>query len=83
MPAVGIAQLLQVGSIYPPRWAGDLLVSSLQAAMLFRVHLVGDRVIYTERLDVSTRVRDIAEGQDGRILIWNDAGEVATLTLAR
>jgi glucose/arabinose dehydrogenase len=83
VPAVGISQLLQVGSKYLPRWAGDLLVSSLQAAMLFRVHLVGDRVIYTERLDVSMRVRDIAEGQDGRTLIWNDAGEVASLTLAR
>ena len=83
VPAVGISQLLQVGQTYLPRWAGDLLVSSLQAAMLFRVHLVGDRVIYTERLDVSMRVRDIAEKQDGRILIWNDAGEVASLTLAR
>jgi glucose/arabinose dehydrogenase len=51
--------------------------------MLFRVHLVGDRVIYTERLDVTMRVRDIAEGRDGRILIWNDAGEIASLTLAR
>jgi hypothetical protein len=83
VPAVGISQLLQIESTYLPRWAGDLLVSSLQAAMLFRVHLVDDRVIYTERLDVSMRVRDIAEGQDGRILIWNDAGEVASLTLAR
>ena len=83
VPAVGISQLLQVESTYLPRWAGDLLVSSLQAAMLLRVHLVDDRVIYTERLDVTMRVRDIAEGQDGRILIWNDAGEVASLTLAR
>jgi len=83
VPSVGISQLLQVGSKYLPRWAGDLLVSSLQAATLFRVHLAGDRVVYTERLDVSTRVRDIAEGQDGRILIWNDNGEVASLTLAR
>ena len=83
VPAIGISQLLQVGSKYVPRWAGDLLVSSLQAATLFRVHLAGDRVIYTERLDVSTRVRDIAEGQDGRIVIWNDDGEVASLTLAR
>ena len=83
VPAVGISQLLQVGSKYLPRWAGDLLVSSLQAATLFRVHVAGDRVIYTERLDVATRVRDIAEGQDGRIVLWNDNGEVASLTLAR
>jgi aldose sugar dehydrogenase len=83
VPAVGISQLLQVGSKYLPRWTGDLLVSSLQAATLFRVHLAGDRVIYTERLDVATRVRDIAEGQDGRIVLWNDNGEVASLTLAR
>jgi aldose sugar dehydrogenase len=83
VPAVGISQLLQVGSKYVPRWAGDLLVSSLQAATLFRAHLAGDRVIYTERLDVATRVRDIAEGRDGRIVIWNDNGEVTSLTLAR
>jgi glucose/arabinose dehydrogenase len=83
VPAVGISQLLEVGPKYLPRWTGDLIVSSLQAATLFRVHLVSDRVIYTERLDVTMRVRDIAEGQDGRILIWNDAGEVASLTLAR
>jgi len=83
VPAVGISQLMQVGSTYLPRWAGDLLVASLQAAKLFRVHVVGDRVIYTEGLDVATRVRDIAEGRDGRILIWTDAGEVASLTLAR
>ena len=82
VPAVGISQLLQVGSKYAPRWAGDLLVSSLQAATLFHVHLAGDRVIYTERLDVATRVRDIAEGRDGRIVILNDNGAVASLTLA-
>ena len=81
VPSVGISQLLQLGSQYVPRWAGDLLVSSLQAAILFHVHLAGDRVIYTERLDVATRVRDIAEGQDGRIVIWNDNGQVASLTL--
>jgi glucose/arabinose dehydrogenase len=46
--------------------------------MLFRVHLAGDRVIYAERLDLSTRVRDIAEGQDGPMLIWNDNGEIAS-----
>lgn len=80
---MGISQLLQVGPKYLPRWTGDLLVSSLQATTLFHVHLVGDRVIYTERLDVTMRVRDIAEGRDGRILIWNDGGEVASLTLAR
>ena len=83
VPAVGISQLLEVSAEYVPRWAGDLLVSSLQAAMLFRMHLVDDRVIYTEHLDVSMRVRDIAEGRDGRMVIWNDAGEVASLTLAQ
>jgi hypothetical protein len=29
------------------------------------------------------RIRDIAESRDGRVLIWNDAREVASLSLAQ
>jgi hypothetical protein len=83
VPSVAPSDLLQVGSKYLPRWSGDLLLGSLQAGMLFRVRTTGDEVVYTERIDLSMRIRDLVEGEDGRILIWNDDGQVASLALAR
>jgi hypothetical protein len=82
VPAIGVSQLIQITATYLPRWTDDLLVSSLQAGRLFRVRLSGERVIYAESIDLSMRIRDLAEGRDGRIVLWNDDGQVATLALA-
>jgi glucose/arabinose dehydrogenase len=68
--------------MYLARWTEDLLVSSLQAGRLFRVRVSGERVIYTESIDLSMRIRDLVEARDGRIVLWNDDGQVATLALA-
>jgi hypothetical protein len=83
VPAIGVSQLMQIQGNYFPRWKGDLMVSSLQAGTLFRMRTVGGRVIYTEPIELSVRIRDIAEGQDGRILLWTDGGDIATLTHAQ
>ena len=82
IPSIGISQLIQITSMNLPRWTDDLLISSLQAGRLFRVRLSGDHVIYTESIDLSTRIRDLVEARDGRIVLWNDDGQVATLALA-
>ena len=81
VPSVGVSEILQVRSNYLPHWTGDLLLASLRAGVLYRVRTSGDAVVYTECIDVSMRVRDLAEGQDGRILIWGDDGQVSSLTL--
>jgi hypothetical protein len=82
VPAIGVSQLVQITSTYLPRWTEDLLVSSLQAGRLFRVRVSGERVIYTESIDLSMRIRDLVEARDGRLVLWNDDGQVATLALA-
>lgn len=82
VPAIGVSQLVQITADYLPRWTDDLLVSSLQAGRLFRVRVSGERVIYTESIDLSMRIRDLVEARDGRIVLWNDDGQVATLALA-
>jgi hypothetical protein len=82
VPSIGVSQLIQISSMYLPRWTDDLLVSSLQAGRLFRVRVSGERVIYTESIDLSMRIRDLVEARDGRIVLWNDDGQVATLALA-
>lgn len=82
VPSIGIGQLIQVRSNYFPRWTGDLLVASLQAGNLFRMRTRGDRIIYSEAINVFTRVRDLAEASNGRLLLWDDDGQVAVLMRA-
>ena len=82
VPSIGVSQLIQITSMYLPRWTDDLLVSSLQAGRLFRVRVSGERVIYAESIDLSMRIRDLVEARDGRIVLWNDDGQMATLALA-
>jgi glucose/arabinose dehydrogenase len=39
-------------------------------------------VIYAESIDISMRIRDLVEAPDGRIVLWNDEGQIVTLALA-
>lgn len=80
--SVALSEVIEITSSYLPRWTGDLLVGSLQAGSFYRVRVAGDRVVYSEKIDLSTRIRDVVEGQDGRIVFWNDDGQVVTMTRA-
>jgi hypothetical protein len=82
VPSVALSEVIEIKSSYLPRWTGDLLVGSLQAGSFYRVRVAGDRVVYSERIDLSTRIRDVVEAQDGRIVFWNDDGQVVTMTRA-
>jgi glucose/arabinose dehydrogenase len=79
LPSVGISSLLEVRGATFARWEGDLLIGSLRAESLFRVRLRGDNVSYVERIPIGRRVRDIIQGEDGRILMWSDRGDVTVI----
>ena len=79
VPSIAPSQIVEVRTSELPQWTGDLLLGSLQAGMLVRVHTTGARVIYTESIDLSTRIRDLAAGPDGPILLWDDDGQVLSL----
>jgi cytochrome c2 len=64
-------------------WKGDLLISSLNAGSLFRVRLRGERAVYVEQIPVGFRIRDLAEGADGRLILWTDIGVVLVIARAR
>lgn len=80
VPSAALSEVIEIRSSYLPRWTGDLLVGSLQAGSFYRVRVAGDRVVYSEKIDLSTRIRDVVEARDGRIVIWNDDGQVMTMT---
>lgn len=79
VPSVATSDLLEVGDKRFPEWTGDLLIGSLKLRTLYRVRLSGSRVIYTEPIVVGERIRDLAEGSDGRIVMWMDGGDLAVL----
>ncbi len=72
LPSIGVSNLTGVEKDLFPVWKGDLLVGSLVNQRLFRVRIRNDRVVYTEPIQIDKRIRDIAEGKDGRIVLWAD-----------
>jgi cytochrome c2 len=57
---------------FNPRWNGDLLVASLKASSLYRLRLEQGRVLYSEPIWIGQRIRDIAQLDDGKIVLWTD-----------
>ncbi len=57
-------------------------MGSLHNQGLFRVRLEGDRVVYHERIEVGRPVRDLAEGVDGRVVIFDGRGGLVLLSHA-
>lgn len=83
VPSIGVSNLIQVrGPEFAP-WSGDLLVGSLRAAALYRVHLEGTTAVYRETIPVGVRVRDLAESTDGGIVLWTDRQTLVSLRVSR
>jgi cytochrome c2 len=79
VPSIGVSSLIALRGDAFPRWEGDLLVSSLVGTALHRVRVEDGRAAYAERIPIGERIRDLAEGQDGRIVLWTDHGTIITL----
>jgi cytochrome c2 len=79
VPAVALSDLIEIRGRQFPEWDGDLLIGSLRTRALYRVRLVGARVVYVEPIVIGQRIRDLAEGSDGRVVMWTDGGDVLAL----
>jgi glucose/arabinose dehydrogenase len=57
-----------------PEWEGDLFVGGLSATALVRLEIEGENVLNEERLltQFGWRIRDIAEGPDGELVVVTD-----------
>lgn len=74
VPSIATSALIEYGSRMFPRWNGDLLVATLRTQAIHRLRLAGDRIVYSERIFLRERIRDIAELPDGAIVAWVDSG---------
>ncbi|HUO68838.1 MAG TPA: PQQ-dependent sugar dehydrogenase [Gammaproteobacteria bacterium] len=79
VPSVGISSLVRLELDAFPFWKDDLLVASLRARSVFRVHLEDQRPVFAEPIEIGDRVRDIVEGPDGQILMWTDTYNLVSL----
>jgi cytochrome c2 len=75
LPSIAPSELIEVSNFHP-RWNGDLLVGSLKAESLYRLRLEADRILYAERIWIGQRVRDIAQANDGTIILWTDDTQI-------
>lgn len=82
VPSIGISNLIEVRRGPLAAWAGDLLVSSLEARSLYRIRREQGRVVYVEPIRVGFRIRDVVELRDGRIILWADGGRIISLSPA-
>jgi cytochrome c2 len=80
VPSIGVSNLLSVESPLFPQWRGDLLIGSLRAQTLFRARVREGHVAYLEPIELGSRIRDLIEGDDGRIVILTDADLLDSLT---
>jgi glucose/arabinose dehydrogenase len=80
LPSIAVSQLIELNN-FDPRWDGDLLVGSLKASSLFRLRLVADRVLYSEQIWIGKRIRDLAQTNDGTIVVWTDDTQLLLITV--
>ena len=79
VPSIGVSNLIEVRT-GPQAWKGDLLVASLKARSLFRLHLDDRRrVVYSEPIWTGERVRDLVEMADGTIVAWTEDATLLTV----
>ena len=71
VPSVAVSSLLQVQG-FDRRWDGDLLVGSSEGSITVSIAVRWGRVLYSEPIWIGQRIRDIAQLQDGTIVLWTD-----------
>ncbi len=78
VPSIAVSQLAGVSGPLFEAWRGDLLVGSFFGGLV-RVRVENGRVVLAEPIRIAGRIRDIAEGSDGRILVWTDENDLVFL----
>jgi cytochrome c2 len=75
VPSIAVSQLAGVRGPLFERWRDDLLAGSFFGG-LNRIRIEDSRVMFAEPIRISGRIRDVAEGADGRILVWTDENDL-------
>ncbi|MGH8137480.1 MAG: PQQ-dependent sugar dehydrogenase [Steroidobacteraceae bacterium] len=81
VPSIGVSSLLVVHGPQFKLWQRDLLISSLKDGAVYRARVRDARVVMMERIPFGRRIRDVAEGSDGQILLLTDKGALLNIEI--
>ncbi len=82
VPAIAPSNIIVSDSQLFPLWQNDLLIASLKTESIFRVRLHEKRVVYVERIEIGSRIRDMTQMSDGRIALLFDNAKIQFLQRA-
>jgi len=83
VPSIAASNLIEIKG-FDSRWDGDLLISSLAARSLYRIHRDTDgHVVYSEPIRIGQRLRDIVSLPDGTPVVWTDDAQLQFVTVDR
>jgi cytochrome c2 len=71
-PCIGVSSLMVAHGQRFKLWERDLLVTWLKDRAIYRARVRDARVVMMERISVGRRIRDIAEGANGELLLLTD-----------
>lgn len=78
-PNTALTSLIKVQGTMFSRWTRDLLIGSLSGESVHRLRLSNGHVLYHEQIRLKQRVRDLAQGRQGEVLLWCDDGVLVLL----
>jgi cytochrome c2 len=82
VPSTGVSCLAEMTSPRFERWHGDLLACSLRDQAFWRLRVREGRVVMAERFPFGERIRDVVQGHDGSLVVWNDDRAIQFVTPA-
>jgi len=82
LPSVAISSLTLIRGLHPA-WDGDLLLATLKDESLYRIRVEKERVLFSERIRIGSRIRYAHQHTDGRLVLWTDDRELMFLSLSK
>ena len=81
VPSIAISNLLQIRGFHKT-WVNDIVISSLKAQSIFRTRVDKDlRAEFVEQIWIGTRIRDIEETNDSKLVLWTDDSTLIFLSV--
>ena len=75
LPSIAVSSIVEIEGFHDA-WDGDFIIGALTDRSIHRVRLQDGNPIYSERIDIGSRVRHVHQHTDGRIVIWTDSRQL-------
>lgn len=79
MPSIGVSGLIGIEKSRFALWQGDLIAASMRERTIYRIEVADGAARFVEAIEIGRPIRDLVEGNDGRILLWTNAADVIVL----